>query len=46
MTLKAPIDTKAGAVVIEAKVDRGLGVVVTALIQRGTCLGTRAKAHI
>jgi translation initiation factor IF-2 len=36
MALKAPYDTIAGGSVIEARVDKGLGPVVTALVQKGT----------
>jgi hypothetical protein len=36
MNLRAPIDTKAEGTVIEARVDKGMGVVVTALVQKGS----------
>jgi translation initiation factor IF-2 len=36
MNLKAPVDTKAEGIVIEARVDRGLGTVATLLVQKGT----------
>jgi translation initiation factor IF-2 len=36
MGLKAPVATSAVGSVIEARIDKGLGVVVTTLIQSGT----------
>ena len=36
MNLQAPIACRAEGTVIEARVDRGLGVVVTALVEKGT----------
>ena len=36
MTLKAPIDCRAEGTVLEARIDKGLGVVVSALVQKGT----------
>jgi translation initiation factor IF-2 len=36
MNLKAALDKKAEGTIIEAQVDKGLGVVATALIQSGT----------
>ena len=36
MNLRAPVDTRAEGTVIEARVDKGMGVVVTALVQKGT----------
>ena len=36
MNLRAAVDIKAEGSVIEARVDKGMGVVVTALVQKGT----------
>lgn len=36
MALKAPYETKAEGTVLEARVDKGLGVVVSAIVQKGT----------
>jgi len=36
LDLKAPIEGKAGGVVVEARLDKGRGVVATILIQKGT----------
>lgn len=36
MNLKAPVDCKASGTVIEARVDKGLGVIATCLVQSGT----------
>ena len=36
MELKAPVDVPARGVIVEARVDKGRGVVATALIQQGT----------
>lgn len=36
MNLRAPVDTLAEGTVIEARVDKGMGVVVTALVQKGS----------
>ena len=35
MTLKAPVDCRAEGTVLEARIDKGLGVVVSALVQKG-----------
>ena len=36
LELKAPVDCRAQGVVIESKVDRGCGVVITVIVQKGT----------
>ena len=36
MSLQAPLDAPVTGSVIEARVDKGLGVVVTAIVQQGT----------